>query len=158
MNISLAVSYTSSQHAYNTTGHDPRAAKLFDRAYRNPCPTRFQQWLGRTIQPLLHLDDVLAHGSLNHRHHDGTRAIAVNQIHGTLNRGDDFDYNFRPLKNAIQQRWRSVATAMMHEISLPPIEVIQIGEAYFVKDGHHRISVARALGCDYLDAVVEVWH
>jgi ParB-like chromosome segregation protein Spo0J len=41
---------------------------------------------------------------------------------------------------------------------LPPIEVIQIGEHYFVNDGHHRISVARALGIAYIDALVEVWQ
>jgi hypothetical protein len=103
------------------------------------------------------LEDVIATRSLSHRHHDGTRAIAIDQIHGTLNRSKDFDYHFHPLNESAQNRWRRVASAMMSGIELPPIEVIQVGEAYFVKDGHHRISVARALGFRYLDAVIEVW-
>jgi hypothetical protein len=157
MNTYLAASYTSQKHTKNTVGHDPRAAKLFDRVYRDPQPNRVQKWLGRKIQPLLYLEDVMANRSLSHRYHDGTRAIAVDQIHGTLNRSDDFDYAFHPLKGSTQNRWRRVATAMMNGMKLPPIEVIQVGDAYFVKDGHHRISAARALGFLYLDAVVVVW-
>jgi hypothetical protein len=138
-------------------GLDPRTANLFDRVRRGSQPSRFHKLLGRQAQPLLNLGEAMANRSLSHRHHDGTRAIAVNKIHGTLNRADDFDYEFHPLKESAQNRWRKVASAMLNGVDLPPIEVIQVGDAYFVKDGHHRISVARALGFRYLDAVVEVW-
>ncbi len=143
--------------AKNTTGHDPRTAKLFEQTLRTPQPNRFQQLLGRTAQPLRCLDEVLAAHNLSHRYHAGTRAIAIDQIHGTLNRSSDFDTDFHPLNHAAKNRWQRVASAMLNGISLPPIEVIQVGDTYFVKDGHHRISVARALGLRYLDAVVEIW-
>ena len=52
----------------------------------------------------------------------------------------------------------SVTRAYLRGIGLPPVELIQIGEVYFVRDGHHRISVAAALGQQEIDAMVTVWH
>ena len=52
----------------------------------------------------------------------------------------------------------SVTRAYLRGIGLPPVELIQIGEVYFVRDGHHRISVAAALGQQEIDAVVTIWH
>jgi hypothetical protein len=155
--LTTTFAHWSSKHAKHIAGLHPRAAKLFDSMYRNPQPNRLERLLGHEVQPLLNLDEVVAEHSLSNRYHDGTRAIAVDEIHGTINRVDDFDYNFRPLKESMQNRWSGLASAIMDGVNLPPIEVIQVGDAYFVKDGHHRISVARALKFRYLDAIVEVW-
>jgi hypothetical protein len=51
-----------------------------------------------------------------------------------------------------------VATAFFSPVSLPPVELVQVGDIYFVRDGHHRISVLRALKQDFLEAKVTTWH
>src|SRR6266508_3609036 len=73
-------------------------------------------------------------------------------------RCDDFDVGFHPLKEHTEERWVSVARAQLRGLGLPPVELIQMGDAYFVRDGHHRISVAAALGQQEIDAVVTVWQ
>lgn len=69
-----------------------------------------------------------------------------------------FDDAFHPIRTHTELRWRRVARAGLAGVTLPPVELIRIGEAYFVRDGHHRISVARALGQKEIDAVVTVWQ
>ena len=70
----------------------------------------------------------------------------------------DFDAQFRPTQTHSQGRWLSVATARLQGVPLPPVELIQVGDTYFVRDGHHRVSVARALGELDIDAEVRVWR
>lgn len=71
--------------------------------------------------------------------------VQVDQIVGTLARGGDFDGEFRLRNRELTDRWRSVARAAAGGLETP-VELIQLGELYFVVDGHHRVSVARALG------------
>lgn len=136
---------------------DRRAVHLFDRLVRDPQPGFFQKLFGKRLKPLLSLAQAVEGCQIVNRRHGGVRVIALDTIHGSLNRSTDFDHDFRPLQQSDHGRWCKVASAMLSGMELPPIELIQIGHSYFVKDGHHRISVARALGYRYLDAVVEVW-
>ena len=138
-------------------GLDLRAVRLFDRVVRDPQSSRLGKLFAKRPKPLRLLSDVADERRFSNRRHAGIRVIAVDAIHGTLNRGADFDYDFRPLQQSDYGRWSKIATAMMNGIDLPPIEVVQVGDDYFVKDGHHRISVARALGFRFLDAIVEIW-
>ena len=87
----------------------------------------------------------------------GARVVSIADIRGSENRSRDFDSQWRPLSLHTADRWERVATARALDVSLPPVELIQIGDRYFVRDGHHRISVARARGEAYVDAVVTVW-
>ena len=157
MYTELTLNHLSHARMTGFTGRDSRAASLFHRVYLNPHLRPFQKFIGRKIQPLLHLVDAERKSCYSNRHYIGTVTIAINQIHGSINRVDDFDYDFRPLKEWDEDRWCNVASAMMNGVGLPPIEVVHVDDAYFVKDGHHRISVARALGFRYLDAIVEIW-
>ncbi len=84
----------------------------------------------------------------------GLQAVPLRQIRGTEGRADDFDRDFNPLTDHTRARWLSVFTAWEKGVTLPPVELIRVGETYFVRDGHHRISVARALGQDYVEGVV----
>ncbi|MBZ0308456.1 MAG: chromosome partitioning protein ParB, partial [Anaerolineae bacterium] len=70
---------------------------------------------------------------------------------------NDFDRNFHPLNETTENRWVWVATAMLRGVSLPPVELILMGNTYYVVDGHHRISVAKMLKYHYIDAIVTVW-
>ncbi len=84
--------------------------------------------------------------------------MAIEPIHGSEGRCNDFDAGFRPLLSSDRQRWLGVATAAALEIALPPVELIQIEHIYFVRDGHHRISVKQARGQHYIEAIVTAWQ
>jgi hypothetical protein len=84
--------------------------------------------------------------------------INLMKIIGTNGRTDRFDRNFRPITLRSRARWVGVASAMIDDIlQIPPIEVIQVGEVYYVIDGHHRVSAARALDWAFIDATVIRW-
>ena len=95
---------------------------------------------------------------LQNRHYAGIQMVAIERIRGSEGRSRDFDRNFRPLQAHTEGRWRSVAMARQEGKALPPVTLVQVGEAYFCLDGHHRISVARALGAHEIEAEVTVWQ
>jgi nucleotide-binding universal stress UspA family protein len=80
--------------------------------------------------------------------------IPINAIIGSVNRYQDFSRDFLPGKNIDVERWANVELANSGFAGLPPIEVYQIGEAYFVSDGNHRVSVAKQLGASQIQAYV----
>jgi hypothetical protein len=84
----------------------------------------------------------------------GLRVVPLDAIVGSVGRGRDFDRRFRPTSARVRSRWEQIATAMRRGDPLPPVSLNQIGALYFVEDGHHRVSVARALGLEELDAYV----
>jgi hypothetical protein len=73
---------------------------------------------------------------------------------GSVNRYRDFDRDFNPLRKEDRDRWARVAEAYLEGATLPPVDLIKIGEVYVVLDGNHRVSVARHFGVKYIDAVV----
>jgi hypothetical protein len=81
-------------------------------------------------------------------------AVAINQIVGSEGRVNDFDKNFRPLVSHTRDRWVEIAIAQRRDIPLPPVELIQVGDEYYVRDGHHRISVARTFGQAAIEAEI----
>ena len=87
----------------------------------------------------------------------GEQVIPLDAIVGTVDRRrGDFDRSFRPSPNT-RGRWERIAEARKRGEAMPPIDVFRIGDLYFVQDGHHRVSVARAMGDKDINAnVVEV--
>jgi nucleotide-binding universal stress UspA family protein len=86
----------------------------------------------------------------------GLRDIPLSAIIGSVGRYSDFTRSFLPLQSKDEQRWAMVHKRSTDLEGLPPIEVYQIGEAYFVRDGNHRVSVARRLGATHIQAYVTV--
>jgi hypothetical protein len=86
----------------------------------------------------------------------GIRAIPINEIDGTLepSRASLFDDSFRPAA-AARSRWERVWLAEERGAVLPPISVVRVGDGYAVRDGHHRVSVAKARGAVAIDAAVD---
>lgn len=84
----------------------------------------------------------------------GLEVIPLESIVGTVDRGGEFDRQFRPTSSRPRERWERIASAMRRGQAMPPIDVYRVGALHFVKDGHHRVSVARALGRDSIDAYV----
>lgn len=86
--------------------------------------------------------------------YEGQRAISIKEIVGTENRSDEFDIEFHPIKEHLEDRWVRVWMAVAQGQPLPPVEVLEKDGWYYVRDGHHRISVARAMGYEMIEAVV----
>jgi hypothetical protein len=87
-----------------------------------------------------------------------TRPVPIAQIVGSQGRCVDFDRDFHPLHDHNRERWLRIAAARQRGTLLPPVDLVQVGDLYYVQDGHHRISVARALGQLEIEARVTVWH
>ena len=96
--------------------------------------------------------------NIQNHHYCGAATVRIDQIKGSEGRSQDFDQDFNPLKLRNQGRWLSIARAWHHGVSLPAVDLIKVGDAYIIRDGHHRISVARAYGQYDVDAVVTVWN
>jgi hypothetical protein len=86
----------------------------------------------------------------------GLRVIPVDHIVGSVDKVRDFDPKFRPRTGRNRQRFERIAQAARRGEPLPPIDVYQIGEMYFVRDGHHRVSVYRALELPTIEADVRL--
>jgi hypothetical protein len=95
---------------------------------------------------------------IENRYSAGVQTVAMDQIQGSQGRCRDFDRAFYPLQRHSESRWLRVATARELGIALPLVELVQVGNIYFVRDGHHRISVAQALGQTEIEAEVRVWQ
>lgn len=87
-------------------------------------------------------------------HSAGNAVVPLDAIVGTVDRGRDFDRSFRPTTGRVRSRWEHIATAMRRGEAMPPVDLVRVGQIYFVRDGHHRVSVARALGRTDIDANV----
>lgn len=115
-------------------------------------------WSALTGRPrtLLDLDAIRAASTLVASHYGGIQTVPIDLIQGSEGRCHDFDAGFRPLRSHCRERWVRIAAARLMRTPLPPVTLTQVGDRYFVSDGHHRISVARALGQTEIDAEVTV--
>jgi hypothetical protein len=139
-------------------GNRRRSAGQFRQAYKRG---RLHQLLGglrRCHHALQDLSAALAQVEVKARHYAGTQVVPIQSIKGSEGRSRDFDGDFHPVNPEVEDRWIGIATAQRLGEVLPPVELIQLGEAYYVRDGHHRISVARSLGQKDIDAEVTVWE
>jgi hypothetical protein len=84
----------------------------------------------------------------------GVQTIPLDSIVGTVDRSREFDRSFRPKTRHVRSRWQRIALAIRRGESMPPIDVYRIGDLHFVRDGHHRVSVARSMRLKVMDATV----
>ena len=122
---------------------------------------RFKAFLNRIInsvegQPttLLSYDDVKEKLHLGGPIYRGMKTVDVKKIVGSLNRHHQFDRAFLPLEDQIANRWQNIDRAYYQEVNLPPVILYKVGEVYFVVDGHHRVSVAREQGQEFIEAEI----
>jgi hypothetical protein len=129
----------------------------FLRARRRLAVARLRRWLRREpgdIDHILPFDEVIAALGRVQERDAGPRIVPLDAIVGTVDRKSGFDRHFRPTSPQVRRRWERIAEAMRRGEPMPPVDLYAVGEVYFVKDGHHRVSVARALGHDVIDAKV----
>ena len=134
------------------------AQQLYQRAYTLGWLDKMWAALTGQSHHLLNLAEIEANDAVGNRYSAGVQAVPICQIRGSQGRCDDFDRNFYPLQDHLKSRWLRVAMARQLGLALPPVELIQVGHIYFVRDGHHRISVAKTLGQLEINAEVRVWH
>ena len=111
-----------------------------------------------TSNRLLSFDDVRREHAANNRLHRGTRVVGVEEIVGSVGRWRDFDRSFLPARASVGQRWKRIDRAFQRGEELPPVVLYEIGDAYFVVDGHHRVSVASYHDVPTVEASVAEFH
>jgi uncharacterized ParB-like nuclease family protein len=128
---------------------DSARSRAFWRAVRNTLTGRGRGLVG--------LETVLDAAGAEGRSFGGEQEIPINKIVGSAAssaKANDFDRGFLPATRRLRDRWTRVYTAMVEGDELPPIDVYRVGDGYYVIDGHHRVSVARSLGRETINARV----
>lgn len=150
----------------NTISHAERALNqaytrgdltLFNSAYAKGKKARRISTLTRKNNNLLTIEEITKGKELSSQAYRGLMPVPIWMIQGSEDRCEDFDRAFNPIKKHNMHRWMGVAAERLRGRLLPAVDLIQIDETYIVRDGHHRISVARALGEDFIDAHVTLW-
>jgi hypothetical protein len=128
----------------------------FSRARRKAFLRRIGAYLRRdpASNQLLSFDEVKGALGVVSQNYLGLREVPVAKIIGSVGRHRDFDRTFLPSKPDLSTRWRRIDEIMHRAEELPPVSLYKIGDAYFVQDGNHRVSVARQQGVEMIDAEV----
>lgn len=129
----------------------------FVRQRRRRAFDRLIQRLRREPQDfdvILPYEEVVAALGFAGERHVGIEMVEIGSIVGSVDRTADFDRSFRPVTKKTRERWERIALAYRRGEALPPVSLYRIGEVHFVRDGHHRISVARAHGLEQIEADV----
>jgi hypothetical protein len=132
------------QHDFTRARRQRALARLTARLRREPSD----------VSAILPFEEVVAALGRRGERRLGLQTIELDTIVGTVDRGREFDRQFRPTSGRVRTRWERVALAQRTGKGTPPIDVYRIGELHFVKDGHHRVSVARMRGDSVIEAYV----
>ena len=137
-----------------------QAQKDFSRARRKAFLRRIGAFLRRdfTSNQLLSFEEVKGTLGRVSQVYLGMREVPLDKIVGSVGRYTDFDRAFLPSKGYLAERWKRIDRMMRQSGALPSISLYKVGEAYFVLDGNHRVSVARYLGIGWIDAHVTGVH
>jgi hypothetical protein len=136
---------------------DHLAVEEFHQAKRKAFWRGWISRLARKCNELLSLDKISQKLATKGQHSLGLQDVPLEKIVGSEGHYRDFDRAFFPRQSRTRARWVSIDKAHREQVPLPPVELIKIGDMYFVRDGNHRVSVARAHRQVYIDAyVVEI--
>ncbi|OIN92540.1 MAG: hypothetical protein AUJ21_06620 [Anaerolineae bacterium CG1_02_58_13] len=126
----------------------------YSRARAKSFLNRIRAALSGQPTRLLSYDDVREKLRVGGPIYRGVQTIRLDQVAGSLNRYHQFDRAFLPTQDDTASRWQRVDRAFYEDISLPPVVLYKVGQVYFVVDGHHRVSVAREQGQEFIEAEV----
>jgi uncharacterized protein (TIGR00730 family) len=137
-----------------TPGVRQKADTAFSQARRRAFFRRLWRFLTRQQeQGLLSFEEVRHKLKIRGQHYAGLQTIPIDKIAGSVGRYQEFNRAFLPTQEHIRERWKRIYE-VAHGAGFPPIDVYQIGEVYFVRDGHHRVSVLKELGATTVEATV----
>ncbi len=134
--------------------YSEKAKEDFTRARTREFLSRIQGFLDPDRRRLLSLEEVRSILKPEGETYLGLRAVPIDRIVGSEGRYRDFSRHFLPKHDHLKLRWVSVDLAHYREIMLPAIQLYEVGGLYFVRDGNHRVSVARMQGVQAIDAEV----
>ena len=126
----------------------------FNKARTQELLSRIVSALTPQNQELLSLQEVREVLKPRGERYKGMRTVPVDRIVGSEGRYRDFNKSFLPKRESLRGRWTSIDKAHLKQVTLPAIRLYEIGGVYFVRDGNHRVSVARAQGVAFIDAEV----
>jgi hypothetical protein len=131
-----------------------QAAEDFSKARGKAVLSQIANFINADKDKLLSFNDVKEILKPRGEVYRGMRTVAISLIVGSEGRYRDFNKYFLPRSEYMRKRWERVDEAHLENVTLPPISLYQIGGVYFVRDGNHRVSVAKAQGVEMLDAEV----
>ena len=133
---------------------DKTAEDDFARARNKALFNEIQHFLSPEEVSLISLNDVKQLLKPTAETYVGMKIVPIEKIVGSEGRYNDFDNHFFPKSSHLKNRWQHVDEAAIKDIILPPIKVYEISGLYFVRDGNHRVSVAKSRGTEFIDAEV----
>lgn len=133
---------------------EKNAYEDFNRAYRRGFWRKLVAWISGESNELLPYEEVRRQLPFQGQRDIGLQTIPIDKVVGSVGRYRDFDRAYLPTQRETADRWINISKARYRDVSLPPVELYKIGDVYFVKDGNHRVSVARDRNQAYIDAVV----
>ncbi len=131
-----------------------QARHQFDEARRKAFIAGIFDVLLRQPSDMLSLEEVRARLKVRGQRYLGHQTVPVDRIIGSEGRYLDFDRRFLPRSGKLKERWARINALSLQLVNLPPVDLYKIGDVYFVRDGNHRVSVARQHGQHEIDAVV----
>lgn len=131
-----------------------QAEEDFSKARNKAFINEIQHLLAPEEVKLISLNDIKQLVKPINETYVGMKVVPIAKIVGSEGRYKDFDNHFFPKSSHLKARWEHVDEAHLNSIDLPPIKVYEISGLYFVRDGNHRVSVAKAKGVEFIDAEV----
>jgi hypothetical protein len=139
----------------NPTGISSRTtASMFRNAAAHARLHRLWARLTGSCFCLRELEETEQSGCVEARRYAGIQTVSIDRIKGTEGKVGEFDAEFNPTQERSRGRWIGIALQKLRGRELPPVELTQVGDLYYVRDGHHRISVSRAMGQAFIEAEV----
>lgn len=126
----------------------------FDKAYQKAMFSRILSRLKGENNTLLSFDEIMRMLKVKNEVYIGLQCVRIEEIVGSEGRYNDFNKEFLPKRKNLRVRWQRIDEAHYQDIILPPIKLYRLGNAYFVRDGNHRVSVAKEQGREFIDAEV----
>jgi hypothetical protein len=130
------------------------ARRHFEEARRQATREQLSAWLTGSEDSLLPFETIRSQLKAEDPLYEGKRLVPIEKIVGSVGRYKDFTRHFLPRKNSMQDRWVNVESLAVQR-GWPPVELYRIGEVYFVKDGNHRVAIAKQMTYDTIEA--HVW-
>lgn len=137
------------QYRYNAMRH-------FDQARRQAQLDQLSARLTGRDNRILPFEAIRSRLRQQNQLYRGLHEVALDDIVGSVGRYHEFTRQFLPLSDDLRERWVGIDTLTLSATGWPPVELYQVGDVYFVKDGHHRVSVARQLDIPSVEA--HVWE
>ena len=138
----------------NDTAMEQQSESDFTRARSHALVNEIQHFLTPEETNLLSFYEVKRILKPGNEVYLGMRVVPLTQIVGSEGRYSDFDNHFFPKNLHLKKRWQSIDQANLQDVILPPIKLYELGGLYFVRDGNHRVSVAKSRGIEFIDAEV----